>query len=182
MTGRGLVTAVRLKAAHGIGKHNQLSIRLVAGLGVDGDVHAGTTVRHRSRLNQTPLPPNLRQVHLIHAELFDELAMQGFAIKPGMMGENITTRDLNLLRLPQGTRLRLGQEAVVEVTGLRNPCNQLDGIAPGLMSATLARDEQGGLVRRAGIMSVVLNGGDVRQGDSISVELPASPHRPLEPV
>ncbi len=182
MTGRGLVTAVSLKAAHGIGKHNQLSIRLVAELGVDGDVHAGTTVRHRSRLNQTPLPPNLRQVHLIHAELFDELAMQGFAIKPGMMGENITTRDLNLLRLPQGTRLRLGQEAVVEVTGLRNPCNQLDGIAPGLMSATLARDEQGGLVRRAGIMSVVLNGGDVRQGDPISVELPASPHRPLEPV
>jgi MOSC domain-containing protein YiiM len=140
------------------------------------------TVKHRSRVARDPSQPNLRQLHLIHAELFDELAAQGFEIGPGQMGENVTTRGLDLLGLPVGTRLRLGSAAVVELTGLRNPCAQLDGIAKGLLAATLARDAAGRIVRKAGVMSVVIAGGDVRAGDSIAVELPAAPRRSLEPV
>lgn len=139
-------------------------------------------MKHRSRVARDPSQPNLRQLHLIHAELFDELAAQGFEIGPGQMGENVTTRGLDLLGLPVGTRLRLGSAAVVELTGLRNPCAQLDGIAKGLLAATLGRDATGALVRKAGVMSVVLAGGDVRAGDSIAVELPAAPRRSLEPV
>ena len=163
-------------------KPNEGGIRLLAGLGVEGDAHLGETVKHRSRVRRDPTVPNLRQVHLIHAELHDELATQGFALAPGQMGENITTRGVDLLALPTGTRLHLGASAVVEVTGLRNPCKQLDGIQPGLMAATLARDERGGLVRKAGIMAIVRTGGDVRPGDPIRVELPPDPHRALEPV
>jgi MOSC domain-containing protein YiiM len=140
------------------------------------------TVKHRSRVARDPSQPNLRQVHLIHAELHDELRAAGFDVVAGQMGENITTAGVDLLGLPTGTRLRLGDEAVVEVTGLRNPCAQLDGIQPGLMAATLDRDERGRLIRKAGVMGVVLAGGEVRAGDEIRVELPPQPHRPLEPV
>ena len=129
-----------------------------------------------------PSQPNLRQVHLIHAELHDELQQAGFAVSPGQMGENVTTRGVDLLGLPAGTRLRLGETATVEVTGLRNPCAQLDGIQPGLMAATLDRDEDGRLIRKAGIMAIVLASGKVQPGDAIQVELPPEPHRPLEPV
>ena len=163
-------------------KRNESSIRLVAGMGVEGDAHAGETVKHRSRVARDPSQPNLRQVHLIHAELFDELAEAGFAIVPGQLGENVTTRGLDLLALPTGTQLRLGVDAVVEVTGLRNPCAQLEGISRGLMSAVLDRDEQGGLVRKAGVMGIVLAGGEVQAGDAIRVEMPGAPHRALEPV
>jgi MOSC domain-containing protein YiiM len=163
-------------------KPNQTSIRLLAGLGIEGDAHAGETVKHRSRVARDPSQPNLRQVHLIHAELHDELAASGYAIAPGDMGENVTTRGLDLLALPTGARLHLGAEAVVEVTGLRNPCAQLDGIQSGLMAATLDRDEDGALIRKAGVMAIVLAGGDVQPGDLIRVELPAEPHRPLAPV
>jgi MOSC domain-containing protein YiiM len=163
-------------------KPNEASIRLLAGLGVDGDAHLGETVKHRSRVKRDPTRPNLRQVHLIHAELHDELARAGFKVVPGEMGENVTTRGVDLLALPTGTRLHLGETAVVEVTGLRNPCAQLDGIQPGLMEATLARDARGALVRKAGIMAVVRAGGDVRPGDPIRVELPPEPHHTLEPV
>jgi MOSC domain-containing protein YiiM len=163
-------------------KPNQLVIRLVAGLGVDGDAHSGKTVKHRSRVARNPHAPNLRQVHLIHAELLDELSTRGLPVGPGEMGENITTRGLDLLSLPAGTRLRIGDEAIVEVTGLRNPCKQLDDIHPGLMAATLARSPRGQLIRKAGVMSVVLVGGEVRPGDPIHIELPALPHRALEPV
>jgi MOSC domain-containing protein YiiM len=163
-------------------KPNEGSIRLLAGLGVEGDAHQGETVKHRSRVARDPSRPNLRQVHLIHAELHDELRRAGFAVSPGQMGENITTRGVDLLALPTGTRLHLGDAAVVEVTGLRNPCAQLDGIQEGLMAATLARDANGQLVRKAGIMAIVRAGGEVRPGDSIRVELPATPHRALEPV
>jgi MOSC domain-containing protein YiiM len=163
-------------------KPARASIRLVAGLGVEGDAHAGVTVKHRSRVKRDPTVPNLRQVHLIHAELHDELRDGGFAIAPGQMGENITTRGVDLLALPTGTRLRLGDTAVVEVTGLRNPCAQLDGIQPGLMAATLARDADGALVRKAGVMGIVIAGGDVRRGDPIQVDLPPPPQRPLAPV
>jgi MOSC domain-containing protein YiiM len=163
-------------------KPNQPTIALVAGLGVQGDAHMGVTVRHRSRVQRDPTQPNLRQVHLIHAELHDELKARGFAVGPGEMGENITTRDLDLLGLPTGTRLKLGQTAVVEVTGLRNPCAQLNGVQPGLMNAVLDRTDDGTIVRKAGIMAIVLTSGEVHTGDVIDVELPPAPHQPLEPV
>ena len=176
------MTAVSRSATHTLSKRNQGSVRLLAGLGVEGDAHLGETVKHRSRVARDPSQPNLRQVHLIHAELHDELRSAGFAVADGQMGENVTTRGLDLLALPAGDRLRLGDTAVVEVTGLRNPCAQLDRIQAGLMAATLARDEQGKLIRKAGVMGVVLAGGEVRPGDAISVELPPEPHRSLEPV
>jgi MOSC domain-containing protein YiiM len=177
-----IVVAVSRSASHGPLKDNARSICLIAGLGVDGDAHAGETVQHLSRVRKDPTQRNLRQVHLIHAELHDELAAAGFAVTPGQMGENVTTRGIDLLALPQGARLRLGDDAIVEVTGLRNPCTQLDGIHAGLMEATLDRDDDGHLVRKAGIMAVVLAGGEVRPGDAIHVELPTDPHRALEPV
>jgi MOSC domain-containing protein YiiM len=158
------------------------SIRLLTALGVEGDAHLGETVKHRSRVARDPSTPNLRQVHLLHAELHDELRRAGFDLAAGQMGENVTTRGVDLLALPTGTRLHLGDAAVVEITGLRNPCAQLDGIKPGLMAATLARDERGQLIRKAGVMAIVCAGGEVRPGDPIRVELPPTPHRALEPV
>lgn len=178
----GLVIAVSRGPSHTFAKANQGSIRLLAGLGVEGDAHCGDRVQHRSRVARDPTQPNLRQVHLIHAELHDELNTTGFRVLAGDMGENITTRGVDLLQLPGGTRLRLGRTAVVEVTGLRNPCVQLDHFQPGLMAAVLSRDEQGRLVRKAGVMAIVVAGGDVRPGDPISVELPPEPHRPLDVV
>ena len=178
----GSVAAVSRSASHSMAKPNQSSITLIAGLGVEGDAHLGETVQHRSRVRRDPSQPNLRQVHLIHSELHEELKMAGFAVSAGQMGENITTCGIDLLALPTGTRLQLGENAVVQVTGLRNPCAQLDRIQPGLMAATLEHGEQGRLIRKAGIMGIVLTGGEVRPGDPIRVELPAKPHGPLEPV
>ena len=178
----GVVTAVSRSATHTMIKPNEASIRLLTGLGVEGDGHLGARVKHRSRVARDAAQPNLRQVHLIHSELHDELQEVGFAVSAGQMGENVTTRGVDLLELPTGARLHLGDAAVVEVTGLRNPCGQLNGVQPGLMAATLGRDEQGNLVRKAGIMGIVLAGGEVRPGDPISVELPPQPHRPLAPV
>jgi len=178
----GTVEAVSLSGTHTFGKPNRDAIRLLAGLGVEGDAHLGVTVKHRSRVARDPTQPNLRQVHLVHAELHDELGAAGFVVKPGEMGENVTTRGIDLLALPVGARLHLGGAAVVEVTGLRNPCIQLDRFQPGLMAAVLDRDEQGGLVRKAGVMGIVVAGGDVRPGDRMRVELPPEPHRALEPV
>ena len=179
---RASVTAVSRSAEHGVSKASRERIRLLAGLGVEGDAHMGATVRHRSRVARDPTQPNLRQVHLIHSELHDELRAAGYDLAPGQMGENVTTRGLDLLALPAGTRLRLGERAVVEVTGLRNPCIQLDGIRHGLMRATVGRDADGALIRKAGVMAVVVAGGDVRPGDAIAVELPSEPHRRLERV
>ncbi|HEY8291417.1 MAG TPA: MOSC domain-containing protein [Thermomicrobiales bacterium] len=180
MTGK--VTAVSRSTTHTLTKGNQGAIRLLAGLGVEDDAHAGTTVKHRSRVARDPHQPNLRQVHLIHTELHDELRGRGFALSAGQMGENITTEGIDLLGLPTGTRLRLGDVAIVEITGLRNPCAQLEEIQPGLMAAVLDRDAQGNLIRKAGIMAVVLADGLVRPGDAIAIELPPLPHHPLEPV
>ena len=178
-----VVTGVSRSGRYGIGKDRVERIRLVEGLGVEDDVHAGATVRHRSRMRRDPTQPNLRQVHLIHAELHEELAASGFAVEPGAMGENVTTRGIDLLGLPTGTTLTFGNGgASVEVTGLRNPCKQLEGIAPGLMAATLDRDEEGQLVRKAGVMAVVVRGGEIAVGDAIAVELPAGEPRALEPV
>ena len=176
------VEAVCRDAAHRFGKPPHESIRLLAGLGVEGDAHCGERVRHRSRVARDPMRPNLRQVHLIHAELHDELRRLGFRIAPGEMGENVTTRGLDLLGLPRGARLHLGAAAVLEVTGLRNPCAQLDRFRPGLMAAVLGRDAEGRLLRKAGVMAVVLEGGEVRPGDPIRAEQSAHPHRSLEGV
>jgi len=178
----GQVIAVSRHASYSFSKPNAASITLLAGLGVAGDIHAGELVKHRSRVAKDPTVPNLRQVHLLHAELFDELAAKGFTLTPGDIGENVTTRGLDLLALPQGTLLRLGTEALVRVTGLRNPCLQLDRFAPGLMAATLDRTPDGKLVRKAGIMAVVLHGGEVHPGDPLTVTLPEGPALPLEPV
>jgi len=175
------VVAVAHSPKHTMTKPTRPSIRLLAGLGVEGDAHQGATVRHRSRVRRDPSQPNLRQVHLLHAELFDELRAAGLVVAAGQMGENVTTSGIDLLGLPTGTQLQLG-EALVEVTGLRNPCAQLDGIQPGLMAATLGRDAHGTLVRKAGVMAIVLTGGEIRPGDPISALLPPEPHRPLAPV
>ena len=178
----GVVEAVSRSAGHTFGKPNVAGIRLLAGLGVEGDAHMGVTVKHRSRVARDPTEPNLRQVHLIHAELHDELAERGFRVGAGELGENVTTRGIDLLALPTGTRLHLGDDAVVEVTGLRNPCRQLDAFRPGLKAAVLDRDEHGVLVRKAGVMAVVVAPGEVRPGDAVRVELPPAPHVPLAVV
>lgn len=177
------VVAVHRSHDHSFSKFAEDAITLVAGLGVQGDAHAGQKVQHRSRVAKDPNQPNLRQVHLIHAELFDELVARDHAVFPGDLGENITTRGIDLLALPTGARLHLGDGgALVELTGLRNPCTQIDRFQKGLMQAVLDRDEQGQLVRKAGVMGVVLAGGPVRPGDAIRVEQPAGPPRPLAPV
>ena len=176
------VQAVSSSATHTMAKANRECIYLLEGLGVQDDAHSGTTVKHRSRVARNPNEPNLRQVHLIHAELLEELRATGFDVQPGRMGENITTSGLDLLGLPVGTRLRLGESAIVEITGLRNPCRQLDGIQSGLMAAVLDKDAAGNLIRKAGVMAIVLSSGEVRPGDAIEIELPPEPHRPLECV
>jgi MOSC domain-containing protein YiiM len=174
--------AVSRSAQHTFSKGCQPEIRLVEGLGVADDAHAGVTVQHLSRIARDPSQPNLRQVHLMHAELFDELRTAGFEVAAGQMGENVTTSGVDLLGLPTGARLRLGADALLEITGLRNPCAQLDGLQRGLMAAVLDRDAHGKLVRKAGVMAVVIHGGVVRAGDSITVNLPAEPMEPLQPV
>jgi MOSC domain-containing protein YiiM len=174
-----VVTAVSCSATHGFSKPNRESIRLLAGLGVEGDAHLGRTVKHRSRVAKDASQPNLRQVHLIHAELHDELRAAGFSVCAGQMGENVTTRGIDLLSLPTGARLLIGESALVEITGLRNPCVQIDRFQKGLMKAVLDRDPEGNLVRKAGVMGIVIEGGEVRPGDGIQVELPPKPHRPL---
>jgi len=175
------VVAVHRSTNHSFSKFAEDAIVLLEGLGVEGDAHAGTTVQHRSRVARDPNQPNLRQVHLLQAELFDELIAADHAVWPGDLGENITTRGVNLLDLPTGTRLRIGS-AEIELTGLRNPCSQIDRFQSGLTAAVLDRDAAGALVRKAGVMAIVHEGGEIRAGDPILVQLPAGPYRPLEPV
>ncbi|PLR95154.1 MOSC domain-containing protein [Bacillus sp. T33-2] len=178
----GTVTAVSISAKHTFSKENEACIRLLKGLGVEGDAHLGEKVKHRYRVARNPDEPNLRQVHLIHSELFDELKVQGFDVCAGQLGENITTCGVDLLGLPTGTRLHIGETAVIEVTGLRSPCKQIDQFQHGLMAAVLDRDSEGKLIRKAGIMAIVLEGGIARPEDQIRVELPSMPHRTLQPV
>ncbi len=177
----GTVVAVALHPEHRFSKRSVASIELVAGIGIRGDAHAGVTVKHRSRVGADPSQPNLRQVHLIHAELLDELRGRGFDVAPSRLGENITTRDIDLLSLPRGTRLTIGATSI-EVTGLRNPCKQLDEYAPGLLEAVIVRHTDGSIERRAGIMAIVKSGGSIQPGDSIDTTLPPAPHLPLERV
>ena len=176
------IIAVHRDAAHRFTKTTVDEIVLIEGVGVEGDAHAGETVQHLSRIERDPTQPNLRQVHLIHSELFDQVAADGFAMTPGLIGENVTTRGVDLLALPQGTLLHLGADAVVEITGLRNPCTQINGVEAGLMKRLVSVDDMGEVVRLAGVMSVVLAGGVVRAGDPIRVELPAGEQRELRPV
>ncbi|MER0241935.1 MOSC domain-containing protein [Streptomyces sp. HSW2009] len=176
------VIAVCSDGEHAFSKPVRERITLLAGLGVEGDAHLGVTVQHRSRVAQDPTQPNLRQVHLIHSELFTELDAAGFRVHPGDLGENVTTSGVDLLGLPVGTLLHLGAEAVVEITGLRNPCRQIDGFSDGLLKQVVGRDAQGEIVRKAGVMGVVRTGGAVHPGDEIRVVLPVGPHRPLERV
>jgi len=176
------VVAVSKDGEHRFSKPLVDAVTLVAGWGIEGDAHAGTTVQHRSRVARDPSQPNLRQVHLLHAELFDEVAEAGFSVEPGQMGENVTTSGIDLLGLPEGAVLHLGDGASVQVTGLRNPCQQINGFEPGLLRAVLGRAEDGTVERKGGVMSVVLTGGTVRPGDRIRVELPAGERRPLQPV
>jgi MOSC domain-containing protein YiiM len=176
------VLAVHRSAGHTFSKSPQTAIRVLEGLGVDGDAHNGVTVKHRTLVRRDPTAPNLRQVHLIHCELFDELRHAGFEILPGEIGENITTRGIGLLALPTGTKLLLGSTAVVQVTGLRNPCRQLDQHQSGLTAALIGRDETGKLIRKAGIMGIVVSAGEIHPGDQITVELPSEPHVPLDRV
>jgi MOSC domain-containing protein YiiM len=176
------VVAVHRSIAHTFSKFAEDGIVLVAGVGVQGDAHAGPLVKHRSRVKRDPAQPNLRQVHLMHTELFDELVERGFAVMPGDLGENITTRGIDLLALSAGTRLQLGPAAIVEVTGLRNPCSQIDAFQPGLMAAVLDRDAAGELIRKTGVMAVVVRGGPVRPGDAVETLLPLPPPHKLTPV
>lgn len=176
------IVAVHQSPKHDFSKQPQPSIRLLAGLGVEGDTHSGTTVQHRSRVAVDPTQPNLRQVHLLHAELFDELRQRGFEVSAGQIGENITTAGIDLLGLPTGTHLRLGESSIVEITGLRNPCTQIDNFQPGLMQALIDRQPDGQLIRKAGVMVVVLTTGELHPGDTIEIELPPLPHRPLERI
>jgi len=177
-----IVIAVALSATHTFSKPVVPMIVLRKGLGVEGDAHLGVTVQHRSRVRADPTQPNLRQVHLIQGELHDELQLAGFNVAEGTMGENITTRGIDLLALPRGARLRIGADAVIEITGLRNPCSQLDKYQKGLTAAVLGRNPDGSLLRRAGVMAIVLEGGAVSPGDAIRTELPLLPHSPLERV
>jgi MOSC domain-containing protein YiiM len=177
-----IVTAVSRSKSHTFSKSNELTIRLVAGLGVEGDAHMGEKVKHRYHAAKNPDAPNLRQLHLMHEELFDELRASGFNLGPGAIGENVTTRGVDLLALSKGARLRLGPEAVIEITGLRNPCRQIDAFQRGLTAAVLGRDPEGCLIRKAGVMAIVITGGDVKAGDVITVELPMGEQCALQPV
>jgi MOSC domain-containing protein YiiM len=178
----GVVVAVSRSGKHAFSKDTHPHITLRTGLGVDGDAHAGRTVQHLARIRRDPTQPNLRQVHLMHAELFSELATHGFTVRPGDLGENITTRGLPLLDLPRGTTLRIGPSAIIELTGLRNPCAQLDQFQSGLLAAVLDRDANGNVIRKAGVMAIVVRDGIVQPNDPIAIELPDGPHVPLAVV
>lgn len=176
------VVAVHSSRNHAFSKASQPNIELVEGHGVQGDAHYGVTVKHRSRVAKDPNQPNLRQVHLLHVELLDELLAKGLAVSPGQMGENITTQGLQLLRLSVSTRLRIGPTAVVELTGLRNPCTQIENFKPGLLAAVLDKTQDGTLVRKAGVMGIVITGGIVCPGDEVVVVHQPLEFRALQPV
>ena len=178
----GLVTAVSKSDTHTMSKKNVKTIHLIEGLGVNGDAHMGKNVKHRSRVSKNPNQPNLRQIHLIHSELLSELLIKGFNIIPGEMGENITTVNIDLLSLPKDTILNIGKDSQIKITGLRNPCHQLNGIKDGLMKAVLGQDNYGNLIRKAGVMGIVLKSGKVSTGDEIRIEYPKKPFTNLERV
>ena len=176
------VIAVSKSSTHSFSKATCPSINLIEGLGVEGDAHLGKTVKHRSRVAVDPSQPNLRQVHLIHGELHDELIEQGFRVAPGIMGENITTKGIDILGLPRDALLLIGDTAVIKITGLRNPCKQLDDYQNGLLSAVLDKTPKGELIRKAGVMGIVFSGGIIKTDDTIKIQLPHEPYHKLERV
>lgn len=178
----GIVVSVSAEPGHGFSKTPRAAITLLPGLGVAGDAHCGATVRHRSRVAADPLQPNLRQLHLFPAEWLEALDARGFDLAPGGLGENLLTRGLDLLALPTGTLMRFSQGPLVAVTGLRNPCRQIEAYRQGLLAAVLDRDAEGAAVLKAGIMAVILEGGAIAPGDSIALSLPPEPHRKLQRV
>jgi MOSC domain-containing protein YiiM len=177
-----VVVSVSRSVEHTFSKPNEDSIRLIEGFGVEGDAHAGKTVKHRYLVGKDPTRPNIRQVHLIHTELLDELNEKGFSVEPGQLGENITTRGVDLLALSTGTKLYIGSNVLIELTALRHPCVQIDWFQKGMLKEVLYKDEDGNLVRRTGVMGIILKGGIVKPDDEIVVELPPEPHYPLEYV
>jgi MOSC domain-containing protein YiiM len=176
------VAAVCRSTSHEFSKSAVTAIRLIRGEGVEHDTHRGTKVQHRSRVRRDPDQPNLRQVHLLHSELLEALINQGYKVGAGVLGENITTTGVDLLSLSTNTVLKIGTETQIKITGLRNPCAQLDHYQKGLTGAVLDRTASGDLIRKAGIMAIVLVGGTVRSGDLITVIEPAPPHFSLQPV
>lgn len=176
----GSVSGVSSDAEHRFSKPPKQHITLVENHGVEGDAHAGKHVRHRFIAKVRPMQANRRQVHLIRAELFDELREAGHPIGPGDLGENVTTAGLKLEHLPLGTRLHLGETAVVELTGLRTPCALIDRFQKGLRKKML-----GGVLRpkyKCGVLGVVVAGGRVEPGDRVRVEAPPPPFAPLPPM
>lgn len=182
MINKATVIALSKSETHSFSKVNCEKLLLLEGLGIEGDAHMGKTVKHISRVKQDSAQPNLRQVHLIHSELFDEIELKGFHVNPGQIGENVTTHGIDLLSLPKGTILKIGADAAIEVTGLRNPCNQLNSIKEGLMNAVLGKDDNGTIILKAGIMGIVINGGEIHVKDTIEVVLPQQPYIKLERV
>jgi MOSC domain-containing protein YiiM len=182
LTTAPVIVALARDGGHRFSKLPAQELTLIAGQGVEGDAHCSVTVKHRSRVARDPTQPNLRQVHLIGVELLEEVTAKGLPVVPGEMGENVTLRGLDLLALPRGAVLHLGREAVLEITGLRNPCAQIDSFRPGLLAEMLPRGPDGQVIRRAGVMAIVLTGGVVRVGDTVDVVLPPAPHQPLIPV
>ena len=179
---RGRVVVVAKNGEHRFSKQIAAEVRVIAGMGIEGDAHQGITVKHRSRVAADPTQPNLRQVHLIHSELLEELHRKGFKVQPADLGENITSEGVDLLALPRGSLLQIGENAVLEVTGLRNPCAQIERFQPGLLAAVLDRGPRGQVILKAGIMALARTGGLIRPGDAIDIELPPLPHLPLERV
>ena len=175
------VVAVHLAPDHDFSKQTVSSIELLAGLGVRGDAHMGARVNHRSRVKVDPTQPNLRQIHLIASELLDEVNAKGYSVRPGDLGENITTSGIDLIGQPVGTTMRIG-DAVIALTGLRNPCAQIGVFADGLHGEMLGRDDDGKLVRKTGVMAVVLRSGLVTTGDEIHVAAPAGDPIPMEKI
>ncbi len=182
MSMAGHIVSLHKSPLHEFVKAKASSLRLLAGLGVEGDAHCGETVQHRSRVAVDPTQPNLRQVHLLHTELLRELQEEGFAVGPGLIGENVLTEGIDLLGLPCATRLRLGSQAEIELTGLRNPCKQLHQIDPALLTRLARRERSGKLTRLAGVMAIVLREGEIQVGDPIEIRLPSVTHEPLAPV
>ena len=177
-----IVIAVSCSETHSFSKPNQTVIKLIEGIGVEGDAHSGRTVKHRFLVKKDATRPNIRQVHLIHNELLDELNAKGFSVNPGQLGENITTRGIDLLSLPSGTIMNIGFEVVIELTALRNPCKQIDEFQEGMLKAVLYKDENGVLVRKTGVMGIVKSGGEICPGDAIVIDLPPEPQQQLEYV
>jgi len=178
----GKVHSLSSSAQHSFSKHTTHQVEVIKGIGIKGDAHAGVKVKHRSRVAKDPNQPNLRQIHLIHLELLKELVAKGYTVNPGDLGENITTEGISILNLPKDTILKIGENVAIQITGLRNPCHQIDKFQKGLLKEVVGKNDAGDIIRMAGIMAIVLEGGMIKVNDEILVELPALPHQKLERV